>query len=266
MSSAQKSEPSGKPANVEDMIGWLGEQALHTGQFGFSTTWRPQEICAMAAKRYVPEPSSAAPISGEIDINTALGHAINDWQRDKYLVNAIHRNRGLVDETTKVVHERLLRAGMPEEELRKLNEQNVGLRIKVAKLQDLQTHGPQPRAEKRFEVWLMIEEKAAMKKVKVFVPRRGTFAHFLAVFRDIWLASPSPDVELEREYNFGGGAWIYRLVNKRSQIVAGTPRVKLIDEFDYREMIKQITKEGTKTPTAIFWHVSGWLGRVLLCD
>ena len=264
MTSTGHSGPSSKPVTVEDMIGWLGEQALHSGQFGFSTVWRPQEICDLASRRHVPVSSSVAPISGEIDINTALAHAIIDWHRDKYLLNVLNRNKGLLDETTKVVHERLLRAGMREEDLQKLIGQNIGIRTKVAKLQELQTQRSQPHAEERFDVWLRMEDKIGMKKVKVFLPRRGTFPHFLAVFRDIWLAPQSLNREFGRDCNFGAGAWIYRLVNKQSQIVAGTPRVKLVDEYDYREMVKQITKEGTETPTAIIWHVSGWLDRVLL--
>jgi hypothetical protein len=260
MSPTRNPEPSPKLATVEDMIGWLGEQALHTGHFGVPTAWCPQHICDMASRRYVPEYSAAAPISDEIDINTALGHAITDWHRDKYLLNVIHKNRGLMDDVTKVVHESLLVAGMRDEDLQKLIEQNVGIRAKIAKiakLMELQTRRSQPRVEKRFDVWLMVEEVAATKKVKVYLPRRGTFAHFLAVFRDIWLAEWYPDVGLEREKKLGAGAWIYRLVNTQSQIVSGTPRVKLVDEYDYREMVKQITKEGTETPTAIFWHVSG---------
>lgn len=257
MASAQRPDQSAKPVTVDDMISWLGEQALHIGHFGVPTGWRPQEICDIASKRYFPESSAAAPTSGEIDNNTALGHAITDWHRDKYLASLLHKNRGLMDDTTKIVHERLRRAGMQEEDLQKLIEQNVGIRTKITKLKELQTGRLQSRAEERFDVWLMTQDIAGMKKRKVFLSRRGTFSHFLAVFRDIWLAERPPDVGREREYNFGAGAWIYRLVNKHSQIVSGTPRVKLLDEFDYREMVKQITREGTETPTAIFWHVSG---------
>jgi len=259
MASTQRPDPSAKPVTVDDMIGWLGEQALHTGQFGVPTAWRPQDICDIASKRYIPESSAAAPISSEIDINTALNLAITDWHRDKYLANVLHKNKGLMDDTIKAVHERLLRAGMQELDLQKLIEQNVGIRTKITKLKELQTGRLQSRAEGRFDVWLMTQDIAGMKKAKVFLPRRGTFSHFLAVFGDIWLAERPPDVGREREYNFGAGAWIYRLVNKHSQIVSGTPRVKLVDAFDYREMVKEITREGTETPTAIFWHVSGLL-------
>lgn len=255
MSSTQHPEPTPKPATVEDMIGWLGEQALHTGQFG-ATTWCPEAICNIASRGCISNPAASAPISEEIDINTALGHAITDWYRGRYLAIVIHKNRGLMAETERVVHEKLLKAGMREAELQKLVDQNVGIRMKISKLRELQTYGVQPRAEERFDVWLMTEENGAMKKVKVFLPRRGTFGHFLAVFRDIWLAQQFPDVDLGRDFNFGAGAWIYRLVNKHSQIVSGTPRVKLMNEFDYRETVKQMTREGTDTPTAIFWHVS----------
>ena len=266
MNFPQQPEPSSEPATVEDIIGWLEEQALHSGEFGFSTTWCPGEILAIASRRNVPKSSAAAPISDEIDMHTALGHAVTDGKRHKYLASMIQKNRGMLGETTKVVHERLLMAGMPEKELQKLDEQKVGLRTKIAMLQGLQNQRWKPGTGERFAVWLMTEEKIAMKKVKVFLPRRGNFAHFLAVLQDIWLATPFPDAELGQGFNFGTGAWIYRLVNKHSQIVAGTPRVKLVDEFDYRDMVKQITKDGTETPTAVFWHVSRCLGVVLVCD
>jgi len=259
MAPPEQHKLSSRPATVDDMIGWLTEQAFHSGQIGFCTAWRPQEISAVASARTSPHSShssSSTPISDEIDISTALGHAIGDWHRDQYLANVVRTSKAMLKETEEVVHERLIRAGMQEQEFANLIQQKVGLRTKIARLHELQTQHLQPRAGELFVVWLIKEEDAVKEKVKVFLPKRGSFTHFLAVLRDIWLARVYPNVELDRTLGFGAGAWTYQLVNKQSQVVAGAPRVKLVEESDYREMVRQITKKGSDTPSAVFWHVS----------
>ncbi|KAI9872119.1 MAG: hypothetical protein M1830_002049 [Pleopsidium flavum] len=259
MATSQQQKLSIRPATVDDMIGWLTEQAFHSGQIGFSNTWRPQNISALSSARPSPHPSSSSSsiaLSDEIDITTALGHAIGDWHRDQYLANVVRANMAMLKETEEVVHERLRRAGMQEKDFENLVQQKAGLRTKIARLHELPTRHLQPRAGELFVVWLIKEEDKVKEKVKVYLPKRGSFGHFLAIFRDIWLAKPYPNVELERTLDFGAGAWTYQLVNKQSQVLASASRVKLVEESDYRDMVRQITKKGSETPSAVFWHES----------
>ena len=256
MITTQPPRLSTKPATVTDMIGWLAEQALHTGQMAYSTSWCPQEICTSTSGMFLSQTSFGTPISGEIDIDTALGHAINDWYRGQYLARVVRENGRLIEETTRVVHARLLAAGLQEGDLEMLTKCDIGLRIKIAKLQELYTQRFQPPAEQMFSVWLIKEEGTTLEKVKVFLPKRGTFAHFLAVFRDVWLARAYPTIELERKFRFGTGAWIYRLLDTQSQIDASIPQVRLVDAFGYRTMVKRAMKRDTELPAVVFWHVS----------
>lgn len=256
MTTAQEQKLSSRPATVDDMIGWLTEQAFHSGQTGFTAICDPRDINTLAFVRPSSHlPCLATPLSAEVDISTALGHAIGDWHRDQYLTNVVRANKTMLRETEEAVHGRLRRAGMQAQEFEMIKQQKLGLRGKIARLHELETQHLRPRSGDIFVIWLIKEEDALKEKVKVILPKKGSYTHFLAVLRDVWLAKVDPDVQLEQSLGFGAGAWTYQLINKQLQVVAAAPRVKLLDEIGYREMIKQITRKGSVTPSAVFWHV-----------
>ncbi len=140
MAAAQCHKLNSKPATVDDVIGWLTEQTLHTGNFRLSTVSLPEQIRALASAGNRHPTTSALPISCEIDVATALSHATADWNRGRYLAKKLQDNQRIFPEATQMVHKWLIAAGLPEQELERMIKQKLGLRLKIVKLQELSNH------------------------------------------------------------------------------------------------------------------------------
>ena len=237
---AQINLPSEGPETYtpNDIISMIEEQLLSVGEIGFGFTWKAE--LAISFDPSLPGLDTLATLDEDVDcLSSAIDEGIATWNRAVEISHIMQDNIHLVDQTVVVVHERLLEAGMSQQDMNELIADKVGLRDMIAALYQLQH--PKPEEPEEIAAWVFAENH--MQKLVRF-PVDGTFSDMTTILHDVLTTMPDTHSRVDAP-----SQWLYVALNGRGRVKNGTPRLPLLSDLDYREMTR--CKRGRKPSVAI---------------
>ncbi|KAL9074709.1 MAG: hypothetical protein Q9161_002078 [Pseudevernia consocians] len=230
----------GRTLGMRDVIMWQQEQAQRLGELGFTTNFPdPSDIF----KRFTLTPSEhelPAEDRGAIVAAMRETHkAIMQVQQRKMIMD---RAGPLLASTEMNVHQKLLAAGVPEQELL-----NKNLRQKIVQLVELK----EPPPKKNF-VAVLVDVTSMTKGqshlLDINLPLKASVAEVYALLDEVMKALLS---EKGLSYE-GGGAWKYQLVDQSHTQLLMNKSLPLETDLNYTLMLQQVSKlSDGKTPVAV---------------
>ena len=235
----------------KDVIGWCQDQQSSLGQIGFSTVWRPDTINGLVSfeTTFSTSPADLTPVSSSLDVHTAMEDQLAGWQQREDATRMIRtKTRDILNETKQILPGKLLAAGMSQEEIEELVAKNTGVRDMVVALYN-QQH-PKSKSIPTVMLRVAVADRGAGKDrmQDVHLPIRGSLSDIEAILHDI-----STTVLDGNAGNLGHGVWQYQLVDTKKRPQA--TRVPLLTDSDYNDMMREITKKNSGTPSAILTQV-----------
>ena len=234
----------GRTLGMRDVIMWQQEQAQRLGELGFTTNFPdPSDIF----KPFTLTPSEhelPAEDRGAIVAAMRETHkAIMQVQQRKMIMD---RAGPLLASTEMNVHQKLLAAGVPEQELL-----NKNLRQKIVQLVELK----EPPPKKNF-VAVLVDVTSMTKGrshlLDINLPLKASVAEVYALLDEVMKALLS---EKGLSYE-GGGAWKYQLVDQSHTQLLMNKSLPLETDLNYTLMLQQVSKlSDGKTPVAVLTQV-----------
>lgn len=221
----------GKVLDIRDVILWQQEQAQRQGELGFTTNFPdPTDIF----KPFTISPTPELELPGE-DRAAAVA-AMQDTHK---AITQLHQRKILMDQagpllasTEMNVNQKLLAAGVPEQEL-----PYKSLRQKIVQLVELK----EPPPKENF-VAIMVDVASTTKGqghiLEVNLPLNASVAEVYALLDEVVVALLS-----EKGLSYDrGGAWKYQLVNQSHSHLLMNKSLPLETDLDYTLMLQQVSK------------------------
>ena len=240
----------------EEVIGWLQEEAFNSGMIEFSPDFQPENIARLT---YLDLESVPTETYGQYTVVDGMkaGHA--QWEREQWIRKTMKEHSDVVKRAEAIIEQKLLVAGMYEKDLDKLKSKRRSALLKVTELYKLQN--PKVEGPKRVKVQILRQTETGTDLRDAYLSMEDTLDDIKPI-----LNSLSATMSARGEYiaNQGTGPWMYQLVEEGSRRLSRTltgqyPRMPLLTDVDYREMMREMTKKGTKTPSATLYQVTGIL-------
>ncbi|MCJ1386579.1 hypothetical protein MMC17_009705 [Xylographa soralifera] len=237
----------------EDVIGWLQEEAFNSGMIEFSAVFQPEKITELTYLDLESGPADAYRQYTVVD-GMKAGHA--GWEREQLIHKKMKEHGDVVKKAEAIIEQRLLAAGMSEKDLSHLKSKRGSARLKVAELYKLQN--PPVEGPKRVKVQLLRQTETGTDLRDAYLSVEDCLDDLKPILNSL---SATMSSRGEHIPNLGTGPWMYQLVEMGSRRVSRTtagqyPKVPLLADADYRDMIQEITRKGTKTPSATLYQES----------
>ena len=241
----------------EDVIGWLQEEAFNSGMIGFSAVFQPERITELTYLDLESEPTEPCRQYTVVD-GMRAGHAA--WEHEQRIHRKMKEHGDVVKKAEAIIEERLLAAGMNEKDLSNLKSKRGSAHLKVAELYKLQY--PPVKGPKRVKVQLLRQTETGTDLRDAYLSVDDSLDDLKPILNSL---SATMSSRGEHIPNVGTGPWLYQLVEIGSRRVSRTiagqyPKVPLLADADYRDMIRELTRKGTKTPSATLYQVMFVLG------
>ncbi|KAF6225148.1 hypothetical protein HO133_010345 [Letharia lupina] len=231
----------GRVLDMRDVILWQQEQAQRQGELGFTTNFPdPSEIF----KPFTINPYTEDELPAED--RAAVVAAMQETHR---AIIQLHQRKILMDgagpllaSTEMNVNQKLLAAGVPEQEL-----PNKSLRQKIVQLVELK----EPPPKKNFAAVLVdiaSTTKGRSHMLEVNLPLKAFLAEVYALLDEVVKALLSEKgLSYER-----GGAWKYQLVDQIQSQLLMHRSLPLETDLDYKLMLQQMSRVGDEeAPVAV---------------
>ena len=236
----------------EDVIGWLQEEAFNNGMIKYSAVFQPEKITELTyfdLKSRSTEPCRQYTV---VD-GMKAGHA--EWEHEQRIHKKMKEHSDVVKKAEAIIEQRLLGAGMSEKDLGQLKSNRGSARLKVAELYKLEN--PPVEGPRRVKVQLLRQTETGTDLRDAYLSVDDSLDDLKPILNSL---SATMSSRGEHVPNVGTGYWMYQLVEIGSRRVSKTtagqyPKVPLLVDADYRDMIRQITRKGTKTPSATLYQV-----------
>lgn len=236
----------GKPLTMRDVILWHQEQAQRRGELGFTTNFPdPSDIF----QPFTINASSEDALPAEED--AALVAAVQETHK---AIIQLHQRKIIMDgagpllaKTEMSVNQKLLAAGVPEQEL-----SNKNLRQKIVQLVEL----IQPPPKKNFAAILVSvasTTKGRSHVLEVNLPIKACVAEVYPLLDEVVKALLS---EKGLSYE-GGGAWRYQLIDQSRLQLLMDKSLPIKTDLDYNLMLQMTSKRSDgEAPVAVLTQVS----------
>ena len=243
--SAQPGEQGGRPLTMRDIILWQQEQAQRLGELGFTMNF--PDPSAMF-KLFPVEPLSEHELPAEDEATLAA-----TMQETHRAIVQLHRRKIIMDgagpllaKTEMDVTQRLLAAGVPEQDLQCKN-----LRQKIVQLVELKE--PPPKAN---FVSVLVEVTSVTRgqshMLELNLPLKASVVEVYALLDEVVKA-----LLLEKRLAYEkGGTWKYQLVDRTQPRLLLEKSRPLESDLDYDMMLRQVSKPGNgKAPVPVLTQV-----------
>ncbi|KAJ9211936.1 hypothetical protein DTO166G4_6464 [Paecilomyces variotii] len=181
-----------RPVTVDDMINWLRLDGFNRGLVGWSTQFSSEEIFGCPSPptqgQLLPESQKKAvqgppPGNADASLCAALDRAERQAEQEKEIRRKIQQHRGLIPAAVREVERRLVTAGVPMEEVRKLGRQDAAssVFVKLGRLEQIQRPVPPPPARVRIQVVCDIYgmfDQGGLWRMDLYIPRNCLFDEF----------------------------------------------------------------------------------------
>lgn len=181
-----------RPVTVDDMINWLRLDGFNRGLVGWSTQFSSEEVFGCPSPptqgQLLPESQKKAvqgppPGNADASLCAALDRAERQAEQEKEIRRKIQQHRGLIPAAVREVERRLVTAGVPIEEVRKLGRQDAAssVFVKLGRLEQIQRPVPPPPARVRIQVVCDIYgmfDQGRLWKMDLYIPRNCLFDEF----------------------------------------------------------------------------------------
>ncbi|MCJ1400933.1 hypothetical protein MMC11_004144 [Xylographa trunciseda] len=240
----------------EEVIGWLQEEAFNSGMIGFSAVFQPENITRLT---YFDLESQPAASSRQYTVVGRMKAEHAEWEREQWIHKKLREHADVVKKAEAIIEQRLLAAGMSEKDLNRLNSKRGSAGLKVAELYKL--HNPPVEGPKRVKVQLLRQTETGTDLRDAYLSVDDSLDDLKPILNSL---SSTMSNRGEHIPNIATGPWMYQLVEKGSRQVSRTktgkyPKVRLLEDVDYRDMIREMTRKGTKTPSATLYQESTML-------
>lgn len=234
----------GRTLDMQDIISWHYEQAQRLGEVGLTTNFPdPSDFFKSSTTSPSPDPELPAEDGAAIVAAMQDTHkAIIQVQQRKVLMDAAGP---LVASTEKHVNQKLLAAGVPEQEL-----PGKSLRQKIVQLVELEE--PPPKANfASVLVHVNSTTKGQSHMLEVNLPLKACVAEVYALLDEVVIGLLS-----EKGFSYErGGAWKYQLLDQNQQLLM-TKSLPLETDLDYTMMLEQVLSSGDgKAPVPVLTQV-----------
>lgn len=243
---------------AENFIEWMQDHAFNLGLIGFSS--EPPSFDEIMHKVHV-----GGLEQGELD----NAYQFDDWAAlalEKMEANSVRReerlkimgdrkNKELLAEAENIVDDRLLTAGMTQQNIDNHSSQKDALWEKIIELYKLEH--PVVELTGGVDAYVYLDPMYA-RKIKIYLPLTTSFSEFHDLLKGFCLShgvirEPSRNgVEDEESKNL----WKYNLITKNERKPLKTASVKLVTDQDYQTMIQEVTKEDACLAFAMIYEVS----------
>ena len=242
----QSGVPGGKALTMRDVILWQQEQAQRQGELGFTMNFPdPLDIF----KPFTIDTSSEHELPAED--NAALFATMQETHK---AIMQLHQRKIIMDgagpllaKTEKNVDQKLLAAGVPEQEL-----PNKSLRQKIVQLVELKE--PPPKANFAAVVVNVASTVEGRRShiLEVNLPLKTYVAEVYALLDEVMKALLS-----EKSLSYEGeGAWKYQLLGQSPSQQFMNKFLPLETDLDYVSMLQQVSKVSSGgAPVAVLTQV-----------
>ncbi|MCJ1291719.1 hypothetical protein MMC34_003264 [Xylographa carneopallida] len=237
----------------EDVIGWLQEEAFNSGMIEFSAVYQPDNVTELT---YCELESSPAETHRQYTVIDAMKAGHTKWEHEQRIHQKMKEHSEVVKNAEAIIEQRLLAAGMSEKDLNHLRSKRGSARLKVAELYKLQN--PPVKGPKRVKIQLLRQTETGTDLRDAYLSVDDSLDDLKPILNSL---SATMSCRGEHIPNLGTGPWLYQLVEVGSRRVSRTiagqyPKVPLLADADYRDMIREITRKETKTPSATLYQES----------
>lgn len=244
-----------KPPTPDEVMEWVEEQAFKSRLIKWRTYIPPEEVVKDISMNL-----DWTETYRERTVGDVMTERVQEYEREQWIIQKMRKHGDIVKQTEAMVEQKLLTAGMSVQELKQLKSKKASLRVKVAELHKLQH--PAPKEPQRVKVSLLWQTETDTKIRDYYLSAEETLDSLKPT-----LSRSCATVNAQGEHvpNRGTGPWMYQLTEKSAKGVPGTggshaaehPRVALLQEIDYRELMRTMTKKGSTTPSAVIFQVCG---------
>ena len=244
----------------EDVIGWLQEEAFNSGMIEFSAVYQPDNVTELT---YCELESSPAETHRQYTVIDAMKAGHTKWEHEQRIHQKMKEHSEVVKNAEAIIEQRLLAAGMSEKDLNHLRSKRGSARLKVAELYKLQN--PPVKGPKRVKIQLLRQTETGTDLRDAYLSVDDSLDDLKPILNSL---SATMSCRGEHIPNLGTGPWLYQLVEVGSRRVSRTiagqyPKVPLLADADYRDMIREITRKETKTPSATLYQVTSALCKAI---
>jgi hypothetical protein len=241
-----------KLATPEDYISWIEDWLIYRGRIGLgSWEFRPQDIAGLTM---VPDLGDGELEQGYLDLNSCLGRAVRDAERDKYIQTLILNHRNLASRASEILDNRIDREISDPATIEDLKGPNVKPADKIIALSGSKLPPPGYTVHllsSRPKEGKLLSDMACL--VRSFrIPDNTSFEDFVAKLYSESLIFWPKGHGVNQGYNLENGAWVYCLLSADNKMVSKTWRISR--KQDYSALLKNLSQD--RTGVVMLWHAS----------
>ncbi|MCJ1478170.1 hypothetical protein MMC13_006846 [Lambiella insularis] len=232
----------------DEIIEWMEDQAVKAGMI----KWRNYFSIEDSVSDIYLNPNFVQTYR-EYTVVDGMNEAVREYENEQWIIQKMRKHGDVVKKTETVVEEKLLAAGMNQQQLKQLRSKKASLLVKVAELYKLQN--PPSKEPQRVKVSLLWQTETATEMRDYYLSVEETLDNLKPTLER---SCATFNGRGERVDNKGRGPWMYQLTErgKGGSQASRHPRVALLQEVDYREFMRKMTKKGSSTPSAIIFQES----------
>ncbi|KAI9782365.1 MAG: hypothetical protein M1839_005238 [Geoglossum umbratile] len=232
-----------KLATPEDYISWVEDWLTYRGRIGLGS-WesRPQDIADLMV---MPDLGDGELEQGYLDLNSCLGRAVRDAERDKYLQTLILKHRNLASRASEILDNRIDREISGPATIENLKGPNVKPADKIIALYESKLPPPGHTVHllsSRPQEGKLLSDMAC--EVRSFqIPDNTSFEDFVAKLYSESLIFWPKGHGVNQGYNLENCAWVYCLLSADDKIVSKTRRITR--KLDYSALLNYLSQDRT---------------------
>ena len=241
-----------KLATPEDYISWIEDWLVYRGLIGLRS-WesRPQDTVPLTL---VSDVQDGWLEQGYLDLNSCLGNAVRNAERDKYLQTLVFNHRNLAPRAIEILDNRIDREisdpAIVEDLKRvdtKLTDKIIGLSRGKLSPPEYTIHllGTRPKGEK-----LLSDMTSLIRSFRV--PLSASFEEFVAKLYGESLIFWPKGYGVNCGYNLEDGAWFYCLLSVDNGVVSKAR--KITRKPDYLALLKTLSQD--LIDKVVLWNAS----------
>ncbi|KAI9670058.1 MAG: hypothetical protein M1817_004538 [Caeruleum heppii] len=239
------------PATLDELLDWCLEKLDASKPYGYHVDQLSEHGQALFTLDMGALDDVDAPLTEDIDLDTALGRAICSDAREAWLDKTIHAHRALLPQLHPLIEARLADLGQPLVDAKEMN-----LTEKLDLL--AQARFPKKLEEPVFMIHLNIltDDNTSSEPSQHFLNfpySKMSFVYFQCILRN-FTGLCARRTGRESGYTLLDGPWKYQLVGKDNTTIGGLE--DLADENTFNLLIRQLKEE--KTSHASVWHEITW--------
>ncbi|KAI9852267.1 MAG: hypothetical protein M1838_001309 [Thelocarpon superellum] len=244
-----KPKLSDGPATVEQVIGWAMELLELQSDVGLGTDWPSDYLTRNFSIVADPPTTARAPVTLDRDLMTALGSAIADHTREKWLSKTLSRHTSMYHKAVPdALNDQARALGLMDEAFAVLGVKAKLIRVMEAKL-------PPRMPKATFKVYLITavdgHQDGDSALSELYLPLAASFVDLQATLRDRTAYSARLHGH-DGGYSLQDGPFKYHLVSKDNTVVGDRPG-ELANTAQFEKMVRLLRR--SDTPCAAIWHV-----------